>query len=78
MSVPSIARTCGPGRPKDLEKRAAILQAAKRLFTTQVCDGTRLDTSPPAPGLTQRSANFCARLPVPRTRKSNFCMCVGG
>ena len=26
------ARTTGPGRPKDMEKRAAILDAAKRLF----------------------------------------------
>jgi TetR/AcrR family transcriptional repressor of mexJK operon len=25
----------GPGRPKDLGKRAAILEAAKRLFTAQ-------------------------------------------
>ena len=28
----AVAKTCGPGRPKDLEKRAAILAAAKRLF----------------------------------------------
>ena len=28
----AVAKSCGPGRPKDLEKRAAILAAAKRLF----------------------------------------------
>jgi TetR/AcrR family transcriptional repressor of mexJK operon len=32
-----------PGRPKDLEKRAAILDAAKRLFTAQGFDGTSMD-----------------------------------
>ena len=42
MSI-AIAKTCGPGRPKDLEKRAAILQAAKQLFTTQGFDGTSMD-----------------------------------
>lgn len=32
-----------PGRPKDLEKRAAILEAAKRLFPAQGFDGTSMD-----------------------------------
>lgn len=32
-----------PGRPKDLEKRAAILEAAKRLFPKQGFDGTSMD-----------------------------------
>lgn len=43
MNLSAIAKTCGPGRPKDLEKRAAILQAAKRLFTTLGFEGTSMD-----------------------------------
>jgi TetR/AcrR family transcriptional repressor of mexJK operon len=37
------AKTLGPGRPKDLEKRAAILQAAKQLFPENGFDGTSMD-----------------------------------
>lgn len=37
-------KVTGPGRPKDLEKRAAILQAAKRLFPEHGFDGTSMDT----------------------------------
>lgn len=37
------AKTCGPGRPKDLEKRAAILDAAKILFLGHGFDGTSMD-----------------------------------
>jgi TetR/AcrR family transcriptional repressor of mexJK operon len=40
---PAPARTTAPGRPKDLEKGAAILDAAKRLFTAQGFDGTSMD-----------------------------------
>jgi TetR/AcrR family transcriptional repressor of mexJK operon len=40
---PAPARTTAPGRPKDLEKGAAILEAAKRLFTAQGFDGTSMD-----------------------------------
>ena len=32
-----------PGRPKDLEKRAAILSAAKQLFAAQGFEGTSMD-----------------------------------
>jgi TetR/AcrR family transcriptional repressor of mexJK operon len=39
----AIAKSCGPGRPKDLEKRAAILDAAKRLFPHSGFDGTSMD-----------------------------------
>ena len=39
----SIAKPCGPGRPKDLEKRAAILEAAKRLFPHSGFEGTSMD-----------------------------------
>lgn len=52
MSI-AIAKTCGPGRPKDLEKRAAILQAAKRLFTTQGFDGTSMDAIAAAAGVSK-------------------------
>ncbi|MEO7064126.1 MAG: TetR/AcrR family transcriptional regulator [Dokdonella sp.] len=37
------AKPCGPGRPKDLEKRAAILDAAKRLFLHTGFEGTSMD-----------------------------------
>jgi TetR/AcrR family transcriptional repressor of mexJK operon len=33
----------GPGRPKDLEKRAAILDAAKRLFPARGLDGVSME-----------------------------------
>ena len=33
----------GPGRPKDLEKRAAILDAAKKLFLIHGFDGVSMD-----------------------------------
>ncbi len=33
----------GPGRPKDMEKRAAILEAAKRLFVQNGYDGVSMD-----------------------------------
>lgn len=40
---PDAGRNAGPGRPKDLGKRAAILDAAKRLFTTHGFDGVSMD-----------------------------------
>ena len=49
----AVAKTAGPGRPKDLEKRAAILQAAKRLFTTQGFDGTSMDAIASAAGVSK-------------------------
>jgi TetR/AcrR family transcriptional repressor of mexJK operon len=42
-STPETGRSAGPGRPKDLGKRAAILDAAKRLFTTHGFDGVSMD-----------------------------------
>jgi TetR/AcrR family transcriptional repressor of mexJK operon len=39
----ATAKPAGPGRPKDLGKRAAILEAAKRMFTTQGYDGASMD-----------------------------------
>ena len=37
------AKPAGPGRPKDLGKRAAILDAAKRMFTVLGYDGVSMD-----------------------------------
>lgn len=43
-SARSRARSAaGPGRPKDLTKRAAILDAAKRMFTEHGFDGASMD-----------------------------------
>ncbi|QDH69095.1 TetR/AcrR family transcriptional regulator [Marilutibacter alkalisoli] len=39
----SPPKPTGPGRPKDPAKRAAILEAAKRIFTQQGFDGTSMD-----------------------------------
>lgn len=39
----AVVKACGPGRPKDLEKRAAILDAAKRLFPHSGFEGTSMD-----------------------------------
>ena len=38
-----VARSAGPGRPKDPGKRAAILDAAKRMFVTHGFDGVSMD-----------------------------------
>ncbi|WP_240096045.1 TetR/AcrR family transcriptional regulator [Thermomonas flagellata] len=37
------ARTAGPGRPKDLAKRAAVLEAAKRMFARHGLDRVSMD-----------------------------------
>lgn len=37
------AKAAGPGRPKDMGKRAAILEAAKRMFTQHGFDGASMD-----------------------------------
>ena len=42
-SDPAPARTAGPGRPKDLAKRASILEAAKQLFLEQGYQGVSMD-----------------------------------
>src|SRR4051812_7291322 len=49
----SPAKAAAPGRPKDLEKGAAILEAAKRLFTTQGFDGTSMDQIAAAAGVSK-------------------------
>jgi TetR/AcrR family transcriptional regulator, mexJK operon transcriptional repressor len=43
LPVAEAAKPAGPGRPKDLGKRAAILDVAKRLFTQHGFDGVSMD-----------------------------------
>ncbi|NII12288.1 TetR/AcrR family transcriptional regulator [Oleiagrimonas sp. C23AA] len=47
------SKTAGPGRPKDMEKRAAILEAAKRLFTEKGFEGTSMDAVAGAAGVSK-------------------------
>jgi TetR/AcrR family transcriptional repressor of mexJK operon len=49
----AVVKNAGPGRPKDLEKRASILNVAKRLFTTQGFDGTSMDAIAAAAGVSK-------------------------
>lgn len=49
---PSV-RAAGPGRPKDLGKRAAILGAAKRLFLEQGYQGVSMDQIAAAAGVSK-------------------------
>lgn len=43
MSLLAVTKSVGPGRPKDMEKRAAILEAAKQLFVKQGFENTSMD-----------------------------------
>lgn len=43
MTTGAQIKTQGPGRPKDMEKRAAILAAAKALFIRNAFAGTSMD-----------------------------------
>ncbi len=47
------ARNPGPGRPKDLAKRAAILEAAQRLFLEQGYQGVSMDQIASAAGVSK-------------------------
>lgn len=53
MTTHTIQRAQGPGRPKDMEKRAAILDAAKHLFTRQSFRGTSMDAVASAAGVSK-------------------------
>ena len=46
-------KASGPGRPKDLGKRAAILEAAKQMFTRQGFDGASMDQIAAAAGVSK-------------------------
>ena len=48
-----LARPTGPGRPKDLEKRAAILESAKDLFTEHGYAGVSMDAIAQAAGVSK-------------------------
>lgn len=50
---PVPPRTNAPGRPKDLEKRAAILDAAKALFPARGYDGVSMDAIAQAAGVSK-------------------------
>jgi AcrR family transcriptional regulator len=47
------ARAQGPGRPKDMEKRGAILAAAQKLFTRSGFEGTSMDAIAQAAGVSK-------------------------
>lgn len=49
----SGAKAAGPGRPKDLGKRAAILEAAKQMFTLGGFDGASMDQIAAAAGVSK-------------------------
>jgi len=51
--VNASSRSSGPGRPKDLEKRAAILTAAKCLFVQHGFEGTSMDAVATAAGVSK-------------------------
>lgn len=50
---PGPARPAGPGRPKDLAKRAAILDAAKQLFVEMGYQGVSMDQIAAAAGVSK-------------------------
>lgn len=47
------AKAAGPGRPKDLGKRAAILEAAKQMFTQLGFEGASMDQIAAAAGVSK-------------------------
>ncbi len=49
----SLPRPLGPGRPKDLEKRQAVLDAAQELFLTQGFTATSMDSIAQAAGVSK-------------------------
>ncbi|MEO6065773.1 MAG: TetR/AcrR family transcriptional regulator [Lysobacterales bacterium] len=49
----SLPRPIGPGRPKDLEKRQAVLDAAQELFLTQGFTATSMDAVAQAAGVSK-------------------------
>jgi TetR/AcrR family transcriptional repressor of mexJK operon len=50
---PAAPKPAGPGRPKDLSKRQAILDAARDMFTGQGFDGASMDQIAAAAGVSK-------------------------
>lgn len=53
MAPVTKSRTQGPGRPKDMEKRASILAASKQLFTQKGFEGTSMDAVAASAGVSK-------------------------
>ena len=53
MSAPAPVPTPAPGRPKDLEKRAAILEAAMALFPARGYEGASMEAIAQAAGVSK-------------------------
>lgn len=53
LPVRDGSKAASPGRPKDLGKRAAILQAAKQMFTQNGFDGASMDQIAAAAGVSK-------------------------
>ncbi len=53
LPPPAPAKAAGPGRPKDLGKRASILDASKRLFLEQGYQGVSMDQIAAAAGVSK-------------------------
>lgn len=53
VPVDVVPKPAGPGRPKDLGKRAAILEAAKQMFTQGGFDGASMDQIAAAAGVSK-------------------------
>jgi TetR/AcrR family transcriptional repressor of mexJK operon len=53
MNASLKTKSQGPGRPKDMEKRAAILDAAKALFVQSSFGGTSMDAVAAAAGVSK-------------------------
>ncbi len=72
LPPPAPTRAAGPGRPKDLGKRASILEAAKRLFIEQGYLGVSMDQIAAAAGVSKLTVyshfgdkETCLRRPSP-------------
>ena len=73
--TPAAAKPTGPGRPKDLGKRAAILGAATRLFIEQGFDGVSMDQIAAAAGVSKLTvySHFGDKETLFAAVASNYC-----
>lgn len=53
IAAPAVLRASSPGRPKDLAKRAAVLEAAKELFVHNGYEGVSMDQIAAAAGVSK-------------------------